>query len=840
MTRHLRLALITLFAVSMTLILCVSSTFAASMDDLTDVQKKSTYGFFVWMSENADTADEREDALIAAETLSGTLTDEHGVKVFNDGHTYASSTINVDYNGLVDNVELGQENDATSIDCLKDAVNFITLGNTYRAKENLAPLKVSSALMAMGELNVDYQGKDDPYSFGHTLVFDPLENLAMRMLERKTDYASATGMSDDPYEGWYTEEKALYDSGKESSAGHYMTMTDRKGKMLITGFGVRHRFVEGKAELEWPGDRIEIVDCVDHWKYYSQFYSTMASDTYDVCSGVTPDKYMDYIDEYIEANSCLFGKHELKVTEASEPTCVNPGNSKYYTCRNCGKFFGDEKGEKEINEDSWVIPATGIHTYGTPVVTKEPTCTEDGEKTATCTGCGAEIKSPVDKTGHDWKVTYKWADDNSSVTASAVCQNVSSHTITEEAIPSHKVTREATEELEGEELLTATFEDSAFETQTKAVEIPKLPHIHKLTLVAKADNTCEAAGHEAYYKCSGCDKIFLDENGEQETTLADLQIAASGHNWREPVYEWSSNDSKVTASRVCSNDSTHVDSETVNAVKEIIKEATEEEEGEATLTATFTNAAFETQTKTVAIPKKEPEKPVVPVDRTKQMGKDGTPTGKGASYEAADKAIIKVKDGNDPNGSKIAPLFVKSVKQGKTSVTLTWKKPSGTKKFVVYGNKCGSTTKVKKLMTTVKTTLTIKKAVKKLVKGKYYKFVIVSLDKNNNVISTSKMVHVATKGGKVGNFKSVTTRAKAKMNRVTVKKGRTFKLAGKGVPASKKLKVRTHAAVRYESTKPNVAKVTRKGVIKGLSKGTCYVYAYTQNGAFAKIRVTVK
>ena len=31
-----------------------------------------------------------------------------------------------------------------------------------------------------------------------------------------------------------------------------------------------------------------------------------------------------------------------------------------------------------------------------------------------------------------------------------------------------------------------------------------------------------------------------------------------------------------------------------------------------------------------------------------------------------------------------------------------------------------------------------------------------------------------------------------------------------------------------------------KGVIKGKKKGTCYIYAYAQNGVFAKIKVTIK
>lgn len=30
------------------------------------------------------------------------------------------------------------------------------------------------------------------------------------------------------------------------------------------------------------------------------------------------------------------------------------------------------------------------------------------------------------------------------------------------------------------------------------------------------------------------------------------------------------------------------------------------------------------------------------------------------------------------------------------------------------------------------------------------------------------------------------------------------------------------------------------GVVKGMKKGTCYIYVYAENGIFKKIKVTVK
>ena len=58
---------------------------------------------------------------------------------------------------------------------------------------------------------------------------------------------------------------------------------------------------------------------------------------------------------------------------------------------------------------------------------------------------------------------------------------------------------------------------------------------------------------------------------------------------------------------------------------------------------------------------------------------------------------------------------------------------------------------------------------------------------------------------------------------------------------SKKLIPESHAAkLRYLSTDTNVATVSKKGKIKGVKAGTCYVYAYAQNGIGKTIIVIVK
>ena len=106
------------------------------------------------------------------------------------------------------------------------------------------------------------------------------------------------------------------------------------------------------------------------------------------------------------------------------------------------------------------------------------------------------------------------------------------------------------------------------------------------------------------------------------------------------------------------------------------------------------------------------------------------------------------------------------------------------------------------------------------------------------ILMTAQAV-IATKGGKVGNYKSVTVKKTVVTKAGKLKAGSKLSLGAKAVKASKKLKVKKRRALKYESSDTAVATVSSKGVITAKAAGTCYVYAYAQNGVFKKIKVTV-
>ena len=87
--------------------------------------------------------------------------------------------------------------------------------------------------------------------------------------------------------------------------------------------------------------------------------------------------------------------HKLTKTAAKAATCTEAGNSAYYTCGTCGKFFSDKDGKTEIAKDSWVIKALGHKLTQTPAVT--PTCVAGGnDEYWTCSVCHKVFKA--DKT----------------------------------------------------------------------------------------------------------------------------------------------------------------------------------------------------------------------------------------------------------------------------------------------------------------------------------------------------------------------------------------------------------------------------------------------------------
>ena len=402
--------------------------------------------------------------------------------------------------------------------------------------------------------------------------------------------------------------------------------------------------------------------------------------------------------------------------------------------------------------------------------------------TAVATFGGVEYKDTKEvglhSDNHSWnQVTYTWSDDNTLCVAMTACANCGIKEAETAVVITSDIIKHATCKNEGAMLVTATFPDhEAFVTQEKEVEISKTD-----------DHTHGDWEHKN------------DTHHHKLCVVCQEPVAEEEHDWDA---------GKVTT------------------------EPTATATGVRTLTCKTCDA-----TKEETIDK---------LQGGSQPGSGEASVAPGASAEAADKAITALADDADPKESMFRYLRLRSPSQKKNSVKISWRKVGGAAKYIVYGNACGKRNKMKQLAAVTGNKMNFKKvAGKKVKKGTYYKFVVVALDGNNKVITTSKVIHVATKGGKVGNHRKVTAKAKAgkkvkAVSSIKLKKGKKLKLKTALTPVSKKLKVRRHVGVRYESSNPGVATVTSKGRITARGKGKCNIYVYAQNGAYKIVKTTIR
>ncbi|MGN0155553.1 MAG: InlB B-repeat-containing protein [Lachnospiraceae bacterium] len=196
---------------------------------------------------------------------------------------------------------------------------------------------------------------------------------------------------------------------------------------------------------------------------------------------------------------------------------------------------------------------------------------------------------------------------------------------------------------------------------------------------------------------------------------------------------------------------------------------------------------------------------------------------------------IQNQASEDVKGAIFGKLLARTSKIKNTSITLKWAKASQADGYLIYGNLCGTKNKYKLLKEVSAGTTSFTQS--KLKKGTYYKYVILAyklVDGQKVTIAASKTIHATTLGKKYGVAKAV----KVNKSKVSLKKGKTFKIKSKEVKQTNTIK--RHRKVAYESSNTAVATVSSKGVVKGVAKGTCYIYVYAQNGVYKQIKVTVK
>ena len=161
------------------------------------------------------------------------------------------------------------------------------------------------------------------------------------------------------------------------------------------------------------------------------------------------------------------------------------------------------------------------HTYGSAVITKQPTCTSEGTKTKTCTQCGATVTETIAKLSHSYTTTV--------VAPTCTTNGYTLHKCSVCGTSYKDSTTKATGHSYGNSVVTkqptCTSEGTAIKTCTKCnatvtETIPKTSHKYANTVVAP---TCTTDGY-TLHKCSVCG-----------TSYKDSTTKATGHSYGNSV-----------------------------------------------------------------------------------------------------------------------------------------------------------------------------------------------------------------------------------------------------------------------------------------------------------------
>ena len=236
--------------------------------------------------------------------------------------------------------------------------------------------------------------------------------------------------------------------------------------------------------------QFSVGDSIDFWLYDDTDYTVEFSDR----SMVSVNKLENYANDIRRITFKNGGSLTVKIY----PT-YNPSVAKTYKLT-CG---------------------CTSHTYGSAVITKQPTCTSEGTKTKTCTQCGATVTETIAKLSHSYTTTV--------VAPTCTTNGYTLHKCSVCGTSYKDSTTKATGHSYGNSVVTkqptCTSEGTAIKTCTKCnatvtETIPKTSHKYANTVVAP---TCTADGY-TLHKCSVCG-----------TSYKDSTTKATGHSYGNSV-----------------------------------------------------------------------------------------------------------------------------------------------------------------------------------------------------------------------------------------------------------------------------------------------------------------
>jgi len=340
--------------------------------------------------------------------------------------------------------------------------------------------------------------------------------------------------------------------------------------------------------------------------------------------------------------------------KASMGTCADGNDTDHLCDYGCGKTLTEHvfslDTTKGVDGYEWVDNGKSCTAHGkcacgetttatatiTSKQTKDPTCTEKGDTTYTAAFDvdwaveQTKVVTDVAETNHKWNVGYEWTENTDGkwiCTATRVCENDTGHHATATATKiTSKQTKDPTCTEAGDTTYTATFNIVWAETQTKVVtDVNAKNHAWSVEYNFAADgSTCTATrvcGNDANHNVTATATItravanaatctepgdtkytatFTEDWAENQYKTVKGDIPAINHDWKDPTYNFAANGKACTATRVCGNDASHVETAEAAEITSVLSKApTCTEKGDTTYTATFTEDWAEDQTKVV-------------------------------------------------------------------------------------------------------------------------------------------------------------------------------------------------------------------------------------------------
>ena len=321
------------------------------------------------------------------------------------------------------------------------------------------------------------------------------ESIEVKLTAKLTVFGSDTIVTDLPAISINDPSIATYSNGKITGVA--------EGSTTLTAS------LYGLTAADMP--TINVYRCEHHWDQGEII-------TEATCTEEGEKKFTCSIcgDEKTEKVSAT-GHQHTEIRNKKEATCKETGYSGDTWCKDCRK--------KILSGQT--IAKTENHSWDAGKVTTKATCTEEGEKTFTCSICGDEKTEKVSATGHQHTEIRNKKEATCKETGysgDTWCKDCGKKILSGQAIAKTEdhswnqgeITKEPTCKEEGEKTFTCTICGN-----TKTEKVSTTDHQH-MEIRNQKNPTCKEAGYSGDTYCADCGvKIFSGQ------TIAKTK----NHNW---------------------------------------------------------------------------------------------------------------------------------------------------------------------------------------------------------------------------------------------------------------------------------------------------------------------